>query len=111
MHEANASQIFGNLLASSAVVLMNPSGFYLGPNSFIKAGGLIVSTAANCVSPQSAGGSWQFNGRPPTASIINYGQIEVGKHGSAFLIADAIEYHGTITAPGGSIGLTSGQTV
>lgn len=111
IHDANASQIYGSLQANGMVVLMNPSGFYFGPTAFIKTGGLIVSTASSCVPPQNAGGSWEFNGPPPMASIINYGQIEVGEHGSAFLIANTIENDGVISAPGGSIGLASGQTV
>ena len=108
--DQNPSQIYGSLQANGLVVLMNASGFYFGPNSFIKTGGLIVSTA-NCFPPQNAGGSWQFNGPPPLASIVNYGQIQVGNGGSAFLIADNVENHGTINARDGSVGLASGQTV
>lgn len=111
IHDANASQIYGSLQANGMVVLMNPSGFYFGPTAFVKTGGLIVSTAGSYVPPQNTGGSWEFNGPPPMASIINYGQIEVGRHGSVFLIADTIENDGVISAPGGSIGLASGQTV
>src|SRR5208282_1321570 len=48
---------------------------------------------------------------PPLASIVNYGQIQVGNGGSAFLIADNVENHGDIEAPGGAVGLASGQTV
>ena len=110
IHDANASQIYGSLQANGMVVLMNAAGFYFGPNAFIKTGGLIVSTA-NCIPPQNTGGSWQFNGPPPLKSIVNYGQIQVGKGGSAFLIADNVENHGDIEAPGGTIGLVSGQTV
>src|SRR5208282_1705462 len=110
IHDANASQIYGSLQANGMVVLINASGFYFGPNSFIKTGGLIVSTA-NCLPPQNSGGSWVFNGPPPLASIVNYGQIQVGNGGSAFLIADNVENHGDIEAPGGAVGLASGQTV
>ena len=110
IHDANASQIYGSLQANGLVVLMNRSGFYFGPNAFVQTGGLIVSTA-NCVPPQNSGGSWQFNGPPPLASIVNYGQIQVGNGGAAFLIADNVENHGAISAPGGTVGLVSGQTV
>ncbi len=106
----NPSQIFGNLQANGVVVLLNSSGFHFGPNSCVSAAGLVVSTA-NCVPPQNAGGAWEFNGPPPLKSIVNYGQIKIGNGGSAFLIADKIENHGDIEAPGGSIGLASGQTV
>ncbi|MFZ0826129.1 MAG: filamentous hemagglutinin N-terminal domain-containing protein, partial [Verrucomicrobiia bacterium] len=106
----SASQIYGSLRANGVVVLLNSSGFYFGPNSFVSAAGLVVSTA-NCLPPQNAGGAWEFNGPPPLASIINYGQIQIGNGGSAFLIADKIENHGSIEAPGGSVGLAAGQTV
>ena len=110
IHDGNASQIYGNLQANGLVVLMNQHGFYFGPDAFIQTGGLIVSTA-NCLPPQNGGGGWEFNGPPPLASIVNYGQIQVGQHGSAFLIADDVENHGSISAPEGSVGLASGQTV
>jgi filamentous hemagglutinin family protein len=110
IHDANASQIYGTLQANGLVVLMNQNGFYFGPNSFVQTAGLVVSTA-NCLPPQNSGGSWEFNGPPPLSTIINYGQISVGKNGSVFLIADGVENHGMISAPDGSIGIASGQTV
>jgi filamentous hemagglutinin family protein len=110
INNANPSQIYGSLQANGIVVLLNSSGFYFGPNSFVSAAGLVVSTA-NYNPPQNSGGGWEFNGPPPLASIVNYGQIKVGNGGSAFLIADQIENHGSITAPGGTIGLAAGQTV
>ena len=108
--DPNPSQIFGTIQANGVVVLLNSSGFYFGPNSFVSAAGLVVSTA-NCPPPQNGGGIWEFNGPPPLASIINYGTIKVGNGGSAFLIADKVENHGDIAAPGGTIGLVAGQTV
>jgi filamentous hemagglutinin family protein len=110
INDPNPSQIFGNLQANGVVVLLNSSGFYFGPNSFVSAAGLVVSTA-QCAPPENGGGGWKFNGPPPLASIVNYGKISVGQSGSAFLIADRIENHGTIEAPDGTIGLADGQTV
>ncbi len=110
INDQNPSQIFGNLQANGVVVLLNSSGFYFGPNSFVSAAGLVVSTA-NCLPPQNSGGAWEFNGPPPLASIINYGQIKISSGGSAFLIADRVENHGSIEAPGGAVGLAAGQTV
>jgi len=110
INDQSASQIYGSLQANGIVILMNSSGFYFGPNSFVSAGGLVVSTA-NCVPPQNAGGSWEFNGPPPLMSIVNYGSINIGHGGSAYLIADQVENHGDIEAPGGSVGFAAGQTV
>jgi filamentous hemagglutinin family protein len=109
-NSANPSQIYGSLQANGVVVLLNSSGFYFGPNSFVSTAGLVVSTA-NCIPAQNSGGSWEFNGPPPLASIVNYGHIKIGNGGSAFLIADKIENYGDIEAPGGSVGLAAGQTV
>ncbi len=110
VNDPNPSQIFGNLQANGVVVLLNSSGFYFGPHSFVSAAGLVVSTA-NYAPPENGGGPWEFNGPPPLASIINYGHIQIGNGGQAFLIANHIENHGTIEAPGGTIGLAAGQTV
>ncbi|HEX7654626.1 MAG TPA: filamentous hemagglutinin N-terminal domain-containing protein, partial [Verrucomicrobiae bacterium] len=106
----SASQIYGSLQANGIVVLLNSSGFYFGPNSFVSAAGLVVSTA-NCLPPASFGGAWTFNGPPPLASIVNYGQIKVGNGGDCYLIADKIENHGTVQAKGGDIQFAAGQTV
>jgi filamentous hemagglutinin family protein len=110
INDQNPSQIYGSLSANGVVVLLNSSGFYFGPNSFVSAAGLVVSTA-NCAPPQNGGGTWQFNGPPPLKSIVNFGQIKIGNGGDCFLIADQVENHGDIEAPGGNIGLAAGQTV
>jgi filamentous hemagglutinin family protein len=110
INDQNPSQIYGSLQANGVVVLLNSSGFYFGPNSFVSAAGLVVSTA-NYVPPQNGGGSWVFNGPPPLASIVNYGQIKIGNGGDCFFIADQINNHGTVEAPGGNVGFAAGQTV
>jgi filamentous hemagglutinin family protein len=109
INDKNPSQIFGSLQANGVVVLMNSSGFYFGPNSFVSAAGLVVSTAQNM--PQNSGGAWEFNGPPPTASIVNYGKIKIDGGGSAFLIAENVANFGDIVAPGGTIGIAAGQDV
>jgi filamentous hemagglutinin family protein len=105
------SQIWGNLQANGIVILENSSGFYFGPNAVVRAPGFVATTAA--ITPQDfgSGAFWQFTGPPPQAKIVNYGQINAGKGGSVFLIAEQIENHGSIIAPGGSVGLVSGQQV
>lgn len=109
--DPNLSQIWGTLNANGWVVLMNQNGFYFGPNSVINVGGLLVTTSP--VAPESSGigGLWQFNGTPPLASIINYGEIKAQTGGSIFLVSERIENHGTLSAPSGSIGLYAGKEV
>jgi filamentous hemagglutinin family protein len=108
---ANPSQIWGRLNANGTVILANAHGFYFGPNSMISVGGNFIATTAPLPPDFGAGAGWQFTGMPPLASIVNYGQIEAGKDHSLFLIAEQIENHGALNAPGGNIGLCAGKEV
>jgi len=108
---SSPSSILGHLDANGYVVLQNPAGFYVGGQAAIRAAGVIMTTAP-AVTPDISGGSmWQFNAPPPSAAIINYGQISAGPAGPVFLIAHDVENHGAISAPGGNIGLYAGQQV
>jgi filamentous hemagglutinin family protein len=111
INDSNPSQILGSLNANGYVVLQNPSGFYIGGQAAITTHGLLMTTAPILMPDLSGGGSWTFNTPPPTAKIINYGQIAVGNGGSAFLIAHDVENNGTITSPRGDIGLYAGKQV
>lgn len=111
INAASASEIYGNLQANGVVVLMNHSGFFFGPNSFVNAAGLVVSTASVTPMESTGGLFWQFNGAPPQASIINYGHLSTERGGSLFLIAEQIENHGALTAPHGNVGLMGGKEV
>src|ERR1700685_1232337 len=107
---ANPSQIFGNLNANGTVILANANGFYFGPNSMISVGGRFIATTAPLTLDFGAGSAWTFTGMPALASIVNYGQIQVGGK-SLFLIAEQIENHGELNAPGGDIGLYAGEDI
>lgn len=111
IQDQNPSRIYGNLEANGVVALINQSGFYFGPNAFVNAAGLIVSTAQVTPLESSAGLFWQFNGAPPQAAIINYGALSTSRGGSLFLISERIENHGTLSAPEGNIGLLAGKEV
>jgi filamentous hemagglutinin family protein len=108
---ANPSLIFGSLNANGTVILANAHGFYFGPNSFVNVGGNFVATTAPLPSDPGLGASWEFTGTPPLASIVNYGQISTGQGHSLYLIAENIENHGGLSAPGGNVGLCAGQDV
>jgi len=103
------ARIFGNLEANGTVVLASPGGFYFGPNAFVKTGGLVLTTAP--VAPPDFGSTspWNLTAVPPLASIVNYGRIEVGNGGSAYLIAEHLENHGEIRAHEGEVGLFAGR--
>ena len=109
--DKNPSQILGNMNANGYVVLFNQSGFYFGPHSVVKVGGLLVSTAPVNMPGDNGGVGWTYNGPPPSASIINYGKIETKSGGSLFLVAEKILNHGTLMAPDGTLGLYAGKEV
>ncbi len=109
--DPNASQILGNLNANGYVILQNPSGFYIGGQAVLSAHGLLMTTSPAAVPDLAGTGAWQFNARPPGISIINYGQLTTDQGGSVFLLAHDIDNHGSITAPGGKIGLYAGKEV
>jgi filamentous hemagglutinin family protein len=111
INDVNPSQILGNLNANGYVFLQNQNGFYVGGQASITAHGLVMTTANIPAPDLSSGGAWSFNAPPPTAKIINYGRIQTTGGGSAFLIASDIENNGTISAPGGKIGLYAGKKV
>jgi filamentous hemagglutinin family protein len=111
INDPNPSQILGNLNANGYVVLQNSSGFYIGGEAAITTHGLLMTTSPIQMPDLSSGGPWQFNALPPTAKIINYGHLDVGQGGSAFLISNEIENHGSISAQGGGIGLFAGKQV
>lgn len=108
---SSPSQIWGHLTANGTVILANARGFYFGPNSVINVGGSFIATTAPLAPDAGAGAAWQFSGMPPLASIVNYGQILVGEGKSLYLIAEKIENHGGLNAPGGDIGLYAGKEV
>lgn len=114
INDMNPSQILGNLNANGYVVLQNSSGFSIGGQAVISTHGLVMTTSTMPAPDLSSAGAWQFNAPPPTASIINYGQIrqpEGDRGGSVFLIAADIQNNGMIQAPQGQIGLYAGQQV
>jgi filamentous hemagglutinin family protein len=108
---ADPSTIFGSLRANGIVVLQNQNGFYFGPNAFISAGGLVVTTAAINPWGSAGGAGWTFDGPPAAIPIVNYGHLETASGGSLFLIANQIDNQGTIQAPGGTAALVAGQQV
>ena len=111
INDPNPSQILGNLNANGYVILENQSGFYVGGEASISAHGLIMTTAHVPMLDLSDAGPWDFNAPPPSAKIVNYGQINVDKGGSVFLIANNIANYGSVSAPEGKIGLYAGKEV
>ncbi|HEV2331509.1 MAG TPA: filamentous hemagglutinin N-terminal domain-containing protein [Verrucomicrobiae bacterium] len=107
----NPSQILGNINANGYVILQNANGFVVGGSATLNTHGLVMTTASTPAVNFGGGGPWSFDAPPPTAKIVTYGQINITGGGSAYLIANDIENDGTISAPGGKIGLYAGERV
>ena len=111
INDANPSQIYGSLQANGMVVLMNSSGFYFGPNSFVQTGRpdcFHRAIASRRKTPAARGNSTARRRR--RASSIT-GKSTSAHGGSAFLIAENVVNFGDINAPGGTIGIAAGQEV
>jgi len=111
INDANPSQILGNVNANGYIILQNQNGFAVGGSAVINTHGLVMTTSATPAPNLDNGGAWTFSAPAPTAKIINLGQINLTGGGSGYLIASDIENNGTISAPGGTIGLYAGQKV
>ena len=111
INDPNPSQILGSINANGYVVLQNSSGFVVGGQASLNVHGLVMTTASTPAINLGGTGPWSFDAPPPTAKIVNYGQINITGGGSAYLIANDIENNGTISAPGGKIGLYAGEQV
>lgn len=111
------SKIFGTIQAQGRVYILNQNGILFGPKSQINVHSLTAS-ALNLDENQffsgpdfAAGGSEVYTydaNFPNNAFVANYGAIQAGNLGSVFLIGPQVENHGTISAPGGDIGLLAG---
>ena len=77
INDANPSQILGNLNANGYVVLQNANpAFTSAVQAVINTHGLLMTTAPT-PNLNLSDGTWLFDAPPPTANIINYGQINI----------------------------------
>ncbi|MBA4789199.1 MAG: filamentous hemagglutinin N-terminal domain-containing protein [Rhizobiales bacterium] len=104
------SRIDGTLTASGSVYLVNPAGVAVGTTGRVATGGSFVASTHNVTDRDFlAGGDLTFSGTS-TATIVNAGRIgSLG--GDVALIARKVENTGTLTAPGGTVGLIAGYEV
>lgn len=103
------SEIFGVLTATGKIILINQSGIYFAPGSYVNVGSLIASTKD--ISNQNfLAGKYIFD-QPSLyqSSIINKGTIIAANHGLIALMSNNIENDGIIHAHLGNVVLASGN--
>jgi filamentous hemagglutinin family protein len=111
VNDPNPSQILGHLCANGYIVVQNSSGIVVGGEAAITAHGLILTTSPTPPPNLAGSGPFEFDAPPPTAKIVNYGRLATDTGGSVYLIASDIENGGTISTPGGGVGLYAGKQV
>ncbi|MDF1741620.1 MAG: filamentous hemagglutinin N-terminal domain-containing protein, partial [Verrucomicrobiales bacterium] len=105
----SASQIDGLLRSSGRILLLNPNGIVIGPNGRVDTASFVASTLDLSDGDFLAGGDLPLKGASE-ASVINLGTISAFD-GDVFLVAAAVENHGSIFAPNGTVGLAAGNDV
>ncbi|MDK9695788.1 MAG: filamentous hemagglutinin N-terminal domain-containing protein [Siculibacillus sp.] len=104
------SSIYGSLSSNGTLMLINPNGILVGPSGTVDTAGLVLSTLDVSDSEFLARGDLSFKGDSP-ASVINFGRITSFGGGDVFMFARSVENHGSISAPGGTVGLAAGSEI
>jgi filamentous hemagglutinin family protein len=103
----NASRIYGQLSGNGKIYLINPQGIVFGQGSHVDVGGLLATTGDIDNGAFMAGTPMRFDGA--AGAITNDGDIAVAPGGYAILAAPTVANNGTISAPGGQIGLAGAR--
>ena len=115
IYQQNPSQILGKMTADGTVYLINQNGILFGSKSQVNTNTLVASTL-DVTNNDFQNGAMNFhtdnyNGTPNGTGVLNRGTITTGSGGSVFLVGPSVENSGTISAPGGQIGLVAGTDV
>jgi len=99
-----SSQIFGDLLATGRVWLINSNGILFGKGSQINVGSLIATTS-DISDDDVRMGRARFTRASgnPDASVVNQGNIQASDHGSVILSASNVSNDGVIQANLGTV--------
>jgi len=105
------SQILGALTSNGSVWLINPNGVLFGQGARIDVGGLVASTMALSNADFLAGRA-RFDGAGGLIrEVRNEGAITTTFGGRVWLVGRPVSNAGTITTPGGSVVMASGDSV
>jgi len=127
IHDANPSQIFGNIQADGKVYLINQNGILFAPGSQVNVNSLVGSTL-NLKDADFRNGLLHFRSEnyqhpdydpadaahnlalpppDPGAAVANHGTVTATTGGSVFLLGPQVENGGTITSPQGKVYLVA----
>lgn len=105
------SQLFGSLLATGSIFLINTNGVIVGSQGTIDAGGNVVLSALEMDNADFLnGGAMTFGDGSVGGHVLNLGAI-ASLGGDVVMIGQTVENAGTITAANGTTGLLAGSEV
>jgi filamentous hemagglutinin family protein len=104
------SVIDGALNANGQVFLLNSNGVLFNQGASINTAGLVASTMALSDADFNAS-NYRFSNNGSTASVINFGAINIADGGYAALLGRQVSNQGTITARLGTVALAAGDKV
>jgi filamentous hemagglutinin family protein len=102
------SHIFGQLQANGHVVIVNPSGIFIGSGAIVNTAGFIASSL-DILDDDFVSGKMHFKG-DSTGSVINHGIIKASD-GDALLIGYQVINDGTLEAVQGVAGIGAGYEI
>ncbi len=105
-----SSTIAGRIQSNGQVHLINPNGILITSTGTVDTGGFTASTLDSSDADFMAGRR-RYTGTGQSAGVTNQGRIRVRGGGDAVLIGGRVSNEGTISAPGGRVGLASGERV
>jgi filamentous hemagglutinin family protein len=104
------SVINGALNANGQVFLLNSNGVLFNQGASVNTAGLVASTMALTDADFNAS-NYRFSNNGSTASVINFGAINIADGGYAALLGRQVSNQGTITARLGTVALAAGDKV
>lgn len=110
IYDQNPSLIYGSLTANGQVFLVNNAGIYFGATAQVNVGGLVASSL-NITKENFLAGNNLFEKSGAAGSIINQGSIRTSSGGYIAFISPVIGNEGSLTAPGGTVGMAAGDRV
>lgn len=105
---SDPSKIYGAVTSNGQLILVNPNGIWLGPNSRISASALVAS--AGFLTDEQAK-EFARSGKLDLqlkGVVSNHGRITVHDNGMVALLGAQVENHGVIQARKGSVQLATG---
>lgn len=104
-----SSEIAGRLQSNGKVFLLNPNGVLFSPTAQVDVGSL-TAAAATTTDAEYLSGNMRLN-LTPGGQVLNQGHITAAQGGQIVLAASHVDNSGTLTAPGGQVGLLAGEAV